>query len=109
MKHRNSLLALAAIAAVPALVFAQSTATLSGTVKDPSGAALPGAQIVIRNLGTGVERSLTSDAAGQYVAPSLPPGDYSVRATATGFSAFTVQRLTLAVDAHANLDVPLSV
>ena len=109
MKHRTSIFALAVISAIPVLAFGQSTATLSGTVKDPSGAALPGAQVVIRNLGTGVERALVSDGAGQYVAPSLAPGDYSVRVTSNGFGAFTVQRITLAVDAHANLDIPLAV
>ena len=108
MNKRISLLALAAVSAAPAILFAQSTATLSGTVKDPSGAALPGAQIVIRNNGTGTERTLTSDAAGQYVAPSLPPGDYSVRATAPGFGNFTADHLTLLVDARTNLDVPMS-
>jgi hypothetical protein len=108
MNKRNSFLAFAALSVTPAIIFAQSTATLSGTVKDPSGAALPGAQIVIRNLGTGTERTLTSDTAGQYVAPSLPPGDYSLSATASGFGAYTVQRLTLLVDARTNLDVPMS-
>ncbi|WP_419806014.1 carboxypeptidase regulatory-like domain-containing protein [Terriglobus sp.] len=108
MNRRCSLLALAAISSVPALVLAQSTATLSGTVKDPSGAVLPGAQVVIRNLGTAVERTVTSDAAGQYVAPSLAPGDYTVRVTASGFAPFTVQRLTLQVDAKTNLDAPLA-
>jgi hypothetical protein len=108
MKNRSSLLALAALSVTPAIVFAQSTATLTGTVKDPSGAVLPGAQIVIRNLGTSVDRTLVSDSAGQYVAPSLAPGDYAVRATANGFGTFTVQRLTLLVDAHSNLDIALS-
>lgn len=108
MNKLNTILAFAALASAPAIVFAQSTSTLSGTVKDPSGAALPGAQISIRNTGTGAERLLSSDSAGQYVAASLPPGDYSVKVTATGFSAYTVQHLTLAVDAKANLDVPLA-
>ncbi|SEC44889.1 TonB-dependent receptor [Terriglobus roseus] len=108
MNKRTSFLALAAFSVVPAIVFAQSTATLSGTVKDPSGAVLPGAQVMIHNLGTGAERSLVSDSAGQYVAPSLAPGDYSVRVTANGFGTYTVPRLTLLVDAHASLDVPMS-
>lgn len=89
-------------------VWSQSTASLSGTVKDPSGAVLPGAQVVVHNLGTGAERTIPSDSAGQFVVPSLPPGDYSVRVTAPGFGAYTVQKLTLQVDAKANLDVPLS-
>ncbi len=108
MKHRVSMLVLAAVSSVPAIVSAQSTGTISGTVKDPSGAVLPGAQLVLRNLSTGVERSLQSDGAGQYVVPSLPPGDYSIRVTATGFSAYTVQRFTLLVDAKASVDIPLA-
>ncbi|AFL87586.1 hypothetical protein Terro_1277 [Terriglobus roseus DSM 18391] len=108
MNKRNSFLALAALSIAPAIVFAQSTATLTGTVKDPSGAVLPGAQVVIKNLGTGAERAVTSDSAGQYVAPSLPPGDYSVRVTASGFGNYTVPRMTLLVDAHPSLDIPLS-
>ncbi|MGI4853327.1 MAG: carboxypeptidase regulatory-like domain-containing protein, partial [Janthinobacterium lividum] len=108
MKHRNLFLALAALSSTPALIFAQSTATLSGTVKDPSGAVLPGAQVVVHNLGTGVDRTLQSDGAGQYVAPSLPPGDYSIRVTAAGFSAYTVQRFTLLVDAKSNVDADLA-
>ncbi len=107
MKYRSSLLAVAAVTLLPC-VHAQSTATLSGTVKDPSGAVLPGAQIVIRNVGTGIERALASDSAGQYVAASLPPGDYTVTATASGFGTFTAQRLTLLVDARANLDIAMS-
>jgi hypothetical protein len=108
MNKRTSILALAALSVAPAIVFAQSTATLSGTVKDPSGAVLPGAQVVIRNLGTGAERTLVSDGEGQYVAPSLAPGDYSVRVTANGFSTYTVPRLTLLVDARASQDVPMA-
>ena len=108
MNRCRSVLALAAISAIPALVLAQSTSTLSGTVKDPSGAVLPGAQVVIRNLGTNVARTVVTDGAGQYVAPSLEPGDYTVRITANGFADYVVQHLTLQVDAKASLDAPLS-
>ncbi|QEE30328.1 TonB-dependent receptor [Terriglobus albidus] len=88
---------------------AQSTATLSGTVKDSSGAVLQGAQVSIRNLGTGAERTVTSDTGGQFVAPSLPPGDYTVKVTANGFGSYTVEKLTLQVDAKTGLDIPMSV
>ncbi|NUQ30758.1 MAG: TonB-dependent receptor [Acidobacteriaceae bacterium] len=88
---------------------AQSTATLSGTVKDSSGAVLQGAQISVRNLGTGAERTIASDSAGQFVVPSLPPGDYTVKVTANGFGSYTVEKLTLQVDAKTNIDVPMSV
>jgi hypothetical protein len=88
---------------------AQSTATLSGTVKDSSGAVLQGAQISVRNLGTGAERTNTSDSAGQFVVPSLSPGDYTVKVTANGFGSYTVEKLTLQVDAKTSLDIPMSV
>lgn len=94
---------------IAAPMLAQSTSTLSGTVKDPSGAVLPGAQVVVHNLGTGLERVITSDSAGQYVVPSLPPGDYSIQVTAAGFGAYTLQRLTLLVDAKTNLDVAMTI
>jgi hypothetical protein len=62
--------------------FAQSTATLSGVVTDPSGAVVPGAQVTVHSLATGAERALVTDSAGLYVAPSLEPGDYQVQAKA---------------------------
>jgi hypothetical protein len=87
---------------------AQSTATLSGTVTDSSGAVLPGAQVAIHNKGTGADRAIVSDSAGQYVVPSLEPGEYSVKVTAAGFGGYTVQSYILQVDQKARLNVPLS-
>src|SRR6185295_11771312 len=69
--------------ALPAL--AQSTATLQGNVTDQQGAVLPGATVVVRNQATGVERSLVTDAAGEYLAPSLAPGRYRIEVHLTGF------------------------
>ncbi len=53
--------------------------SFSGTVTDQSGAIVPNAQISIKNLATGVTRTVTTDAAGFYVAPNLLPGNYEVR------------------------------
>src|ERR1700730_12004855 len=61
-------------------------ATLSGTVTDASGAVVSGAQITIKDVGTGVTRTLTSDSAGYYSAPILLPATYSVTTPATGLS-----------------------
>ena len=66
-------------------VWAQSTATLQGTVTDSQGAVVPGVALTIRNAATGQERTAMSDAAGQYVAASLPPGRYKVTAHIEGF------------------------
>jgi hypothetical protein len=51
--------------------FAQSTATLSGVVTDPTGAVVPDAQVTVHSLATGLDRQLVTDNAGLYVAPSL--------------------------------------
>jgi hypothetical protein len=66
-------------------VGAQSTATLQGTVSDAQGAVTPGVSITIRNQETGIDRTVVSDAAGQYLAAALPPGRYRVTAHLDGF------------------------
>jgi protocatechuate 3,4-dioxygenase beta subunit len=53
--------------------------TLTGTVTDSSGAAIPGAKITIRDVATGIAREISTDAAGLYSAPNLLPGSYEVR------------------------------
>jgi Carboxypeptidase regulatory-like domain len=89
--------------------FAQSTATLSGVVTDPSGAVVPGVHVAVQSLATGAERSLVTDSAGIYVAPSLEPGDYQVQATASGFSTYTVKKVTLDVDQRVTVNMALAV
>src|ERR1035437_943138 len=101
-----SLVVLAGIFAISAS--GQSTATLSGTVSDPTGAVLPNAQVQVHSLATGADRVITTDGAGLYVVPSLQPGDYQVRVSAPGFSAYTVQKMTLEVDAKATINIKLA-
>src|SRR5271163_4129813 len=98
--------ALAGIFAVSAL--GQSTATLSGTVTDPSGALVTNAHVTIRSLATGLERAVVTDDAGIYVAPSLQPGDYQVSVTASGFGMDTIEKVTLDVDARVTVNAKLS-
>ena len=91
-------------------VFAQvAGASLSGTIMDSSGAAIPSAQITITDVGTGVVRSLTSTSAGFYIAPNLLPGDYKVNVSAPGFSVQEVSGVKLTVGAEQVLDVKLQV
>jgi hypothetical protein len=89
---------------------AQSTATLSGVVTDPSGAVVPNVHITVHSLATGLDRSLVTDSAGIYVVPSLQPGDYQIEATAPGFSKVTIKKVTLDVDTKvgANISLPLA-
>src|SRR6201994_1579629 len=97
MKHRLQLL-VALFAATAVAAFGQSTASLSGTVTDPTGAAVPNAHVVVHSLATGADRPVDTDSAGLYAAPALEPGDYSVVGTAPGFSKETVPKVTLNVD-----------
>ena len=106
MKEYVRLLSVSALLAAGP-VFAQSTATVAGTVKDPSGAVLPGANVVLHNNGTGADRTLVSDSAGQYVVPSLPPGEYTVTVSAPGFGTYQVKNYVLQVDQKVTLDIPL--
>jgi len=62
-------------------------ATLSGTVTDPRGAVVPGVSVTIVGQGTGLKRSVLTDAVGEYRFAGLPTGDYSVRVEKTGFRA----------------------
>jgi Carboxypeptidase regulatory-like domain/TonB dependent receptor len=89
--------------------WAQSTATLSGIITDPSGAVVPKAHVTVHSLSTGADRTIDTDSAGLYAVPSLQPGDYKVQATAAGFSGYTVEKVTLDVDRQVTLNIHLSV
>ncbi len=79
------------------LIWAQAeTGQLTGTVTDPSGAAVPSATIKVVNVATGAERTSATNGAGVYSVTNLEPGDYDVIATAAGFSGLK-QRFTLTV------------
>src|SRR5579864_2578654 len=84
-------------------------ATLSGTVTDPSGAAIAGARVTITNKATSVTRDVTTDSTGFYSAPNLLPGDYEVSFGASGFSTMKESNLTLTVGAQQVLNAPLKI
>src|ERR1700681_2161513 len=84
-------------------------ATLTGTVKDPSGAVVPNAQVSITDIDTSVSRSVSSNAAGLYTAPNLLPGNYELRVTSTGFRTQVQRGITLTVGAQQQLDITMQV
>jgi hypothetical protein len=88
---------------------AQSTASLSGTITDPAGAAIPNAQVVAKNQATGVESTTESDASGAYQFPSLPIGAYRIQVTATNFQVAVVTDLKLEVATAATQNIQLKV
>ncbi len=84
-------------------------ANLSGTITDSSSALIPGAGIAIRNVATGVGRSVVSNAQGFYSAPNLLPGPYQVQVTARGFTRLLQKGITLTVGAEETLNLTLQV
>jgi hypothetical protein len=89
--------------------WAQSTASLSGTVTDPSGAVVPNAQVTVHSLETGLDRVVKTDSAGLYDVPSLQPGDYKVEAVASGFGTYVMPKVTLEVGGAVTVNINLKV
>ncbi len=69
------------------LTHAQTTAQLTGTVQDASGAVIPGADVTLIDQSTGITRVVTTNRQGLYAFPSLTPGTYSVKVSAKSFSS----------------------
>jgi hypothetical protein len=86
----------------------ESTARLLGTITDPTGAVIPGANVVVRNVATGLERKAVANESGDYTVPMLPIGQYAVTAESAGFKTSTITGLTLQVNQEARLDIKLT-
>jgi hypothetical protein len=92
-------------AAVP-LVSQTTTGRILGTVRDPSGAALPAATVTVTDVQRGITRTVTTDNSGEYVVPNLTPGIYMVRAESRGFK--TVERPNIQVEVATDLSIDVS-
>ncbi len=84
-------------------------ATLSGVVSDVSGAVVPNAKVTIRNTGTDVVRTVTSNADGFYSAPNLLPGSYEVRTEVAGYASVLQKGIVLTVGAEQTYNPALAV
>ncbi|PYS23153.1 MAG: TonB-dependent receptor [Acidobacteria bacterium] len=101
---------IALLLAIPLGVVGQvTTATIVGTVTDPGGAIVPGAQVTARNTETGLSRSAVSTDEGTYRLEFLPVGKYSIEVTYTGFKKALVSDIVLQVNDTTRVDVALSV
>src|SRR5262245_57608767 len=95
---------------VPAVVVAQAvTGTILGTVTDDTGAVLPGATVTLTHVETGRTRVVVADASGQFTAPSLPTGAYTLSAELAGFKTVSIPDIRLGVDQHLRFAVKLAV
>ena len=93
--------------AAAGLLLAQSTATIQGTVFDPTGAAVPNAGVTVHNQATGEERSTSTDSAGLYAVPALPVGTYRVSVKSPGMAPMAASNVVLAVGATVRQDFSL--
>jgi outer membrane receptor protein involved in Fe transport len=85
-----------------------TTGALSGTVSDPSGAVISNAAVAVTNIGTGQSRNTTTDANGSYVLSLLPPGNYRVTFSASGFTTAAVPSVTINVTSTSVLNRTLA-
>src|SRR3979411_264014 len=85
-----------------------NTATLSGTVTDPQGLAVRGAQVTVTSATTGAQRTIVADDDGRYIFIGLPPGQYKMTVRAGSFSVFQNDSVVVTVGEEATLNPRLS-
>ncbi|SPE26797.1 putative Cna B domain protein [Acidobacteriia bacterium SbA2] len=96
------------LALASTVAFAQ-VSRLTGQVTDESGAAVPGADVVLTNMGTHIARTAVTSNAGNYELVELPPGVYEATVTKTGFEVARQSNITIIVNQTARLDFALKV
>ena len=102
---RRLMLMMLLVAGTAAPTAAQEiTGTITGVVKDQSGAVIPGATVTVRNVATNIETSAVTDAAGVYVATALPVGPYVVKVELAGFHTYVRQDLEVHVADRLRVD-----
>src|ERR1700676_3748917 len=94
---------------VCALIWAQSTSQINGTIHDSSGLAVPGAAVKVTQTATGAVRTATSGSDGDYVLHHLPIGPYLLEVTNDGFSKYVQSGIVLQVDTNPTVEVSLQV
>src|SRR5215467_10081942 len=90
----------------PALLQGQiDTGGVAGTVKDPSGAAVPAAALTLTNEATNVAQKAVSSSTGSYVFEAVPVGSYTLKAEAQGFATYLSQNLQVHVQRMVTVDI----
>jgi len=110
MKSHQVLLRIALfVVTFSAAVWAQDTGSITGTVKDPSGAAIPGAAVVVSSSDHGINRQTITNSSGDYNESGLPGGTYDIVVTAAGFKKYQARGVKLDVAEKARVDIPMQV
>jgi Carboxypeptidase regulatory-like domain/TonB-dependent Receptor Plug Domain len=92
-----------------AAAIAQDTASLTGTIRDNTGAVIPDASVTLKNTATGIARDLKTNSAGEYVAAAVPPGQYNLTVSVAGFRKYQADGVVLRVAQNARIDVTMRV
>ena len=106
---KNLCLALVIALSLSAVSYAQENASITGTVTDPNGAVIPGAQVTVTAVATGAARTATSNGAGIYNFPGLAIGQYTLQVSATGFENLSRTGIVLNVAQTLREDAALTV
>ena len=93
---------------LPCLAYGQAvTGTIVGVIRDPSGAVIPGAEVAVRSVETGIAKSVTTNETGYYSIPFLNPGTYTMEASHEGFKTYVQENITVRVASSFRMDVEL--
>src|SRR5687768_1536344 len=95
--------------ALPTMAPSGTPGTLTGVVKDPNGANLPGVSVVVKNLATGATRSSISNGDGHWTMPGLAVGGYEVSYESTGFKRLVRDRVEVEASVPRSLEDKLEV
>lgn len=109
MKLRLLLFLTFAFAATGSLWAQSITGSITGVVTDSSGASIPGASVVVANVGTNARSNVKTDPTGNYTVSALPRGDYRLEVTASGFKRAVREGIVLQVQQTSRIDVALVV
>ena len=91
------------------MIWAQATAQVSGTVRDQTGAVLPGVEVTATQTDTGIARNIVTNETGNYVLPNLAIGPYKLEASLPGFRTFVQTGIILQVNANQVINPTLEV
>src|ERR1700757_884958 len=109
MRSSRVLLGISLVLMLCAAVLAQDTGSITGTVTDPTGAAVAGAQVTVASPDHGIDRHSVTNSSGEYNQSGLPGGTYDIAVTAGGFKKYQVKGVKLDVAQKARVDVALQV
>jgi hypothetical protein len=104
-----ALIAAAVVAAAPLASAQAVSGTMLGSVRDATGAVLPGVTVVVTNQDTGLTRTVVTDAQGEFTAAQVPTGTYTVTAELTGFKKISKSNYRVGVDTRVRVDFELDI